>query len=92
MIFLDLHKACDALDRSRCLEILDGYGVEPQEFRIFRTYWSRLRMVTRAGGYYGASLTGAQGVMQGDPLSPTIFYVVVDTVVQHWVSVMVEGA
>ena len=27
MIFLDLHKAYDALDRSRCLEILEGYGV-----------------------------------------------------------------
>ena len=28
-IFLDLHKAYDALDRSRCLEILEGYGVGP---------------------------------------------------------------
>ena len=30
--------------------------------------------------------------MQGDPLSPTIFNVVVDAVVRHWVTVMVEGA
>ena len=29
MIFLDLNKAYDALDRSRCLEILKGYGVGP---------------------------------------------------------------
>ena len=27
VIFLDLHKAYDALERSRCLEILEGYGV-----------------------------------------------------------------
>ena len=27
MIFLYLHKAYDALERSRFLEILDGYGV-----------------------------------------------------------------
>ena len=27
VIFLDLHKEYDALDRSRCLEILEGYGV-----------------------------------------------------------------
>ena len=39
------------------------------------------------GGVYGA-----WGVMQGDLLSPTIFSVVVDAVVRHWVSVMVEGA
>ena len=30
VIFLDLKKAYDALDRSRCLEILDKYGVGPQ--------------------------------------------------------------
>ena len=29
LIFLDLHKAYYALYRSRCLEILEGYGVGP---------------------------------------------------------------
>ena len=29
---------------------------------------------------------------QGDPLSPTIFNVVLDAVVRHWVAVVVEGA
>ena len=30
VIFLDLHKTYDALDSSRCLEILEGYGVVPE--------------------------------------------------------------
>ena len=29
VIFLDLHKAYDALDRSRCLEILEGTWLDP---------------------------------------------------------------
>ena len=29
VIFLDLQKAYDALERSMCLEILEGYGVGP---------------------------------------------------------------
>ena len=41
-------------------------------------------MAARAGGYYGAAFKGARGVTQGDPLSPTIFNVVVDAVVWHW--------
>ena len=38
VIFLDLHKAYDALDRSRCLEILEGYGVGPRARRLLQTY------------------------------------------------------
>ena len=53
VIFLDLHKAYAALDRSRCLEILEGYDVGPQARRLLQTYWRRLTMVARAGGYYG---------------------------------------
>ena len=48
-------------------------------------------MVARAGGYYGTAFQGARGVTQVDPLSPTIFNVVVYAVVRHWVTVMVLG-
>ena len=41
-------------------------------------------MAARSGGYYGAAFKGIRGVTQGDPLSPTIFNVVVDAVVRHW--------
>ena len=89
MIFLDLTKAYDALDRSRCLEILEGYGVGPSARRLLKTYWRRLTIVARAGGYYREAFKGARRVTQGDPLSPTIFNVVVDAVVRHWIDVLV---
>ena len=38
VIFLDLHKAYDALDRSRCLDILKGYGVAPRARRLLQAY------------------------------------------------------
>ena len=34
----------------------------------------------------------ARGVTQGDPLSPTIFNVVVDAVVRHWVTMALDEA
>ena len=92
MIFLDLTKAYDALDSSRSLEILEGYGVGPRARRILWTYWKKSTMVARAGGYYGTGFKGARGVTQGDPLSPTIVNVVVDVVVCHWVTLSVEEA
>ena len=43
-------------------------------------------MVARAGVYHETAFKGERGVTQGDPLSPTIFNVVVDAVVRHWVT------
>ena len=90
VIFLDLYRAYNALDRSRRLEILEGYGVWPQARKLLQTYWHCLTMVERAGGYYGTAFRGERGVTQSDPLSPIIFNVVVDAVVRHWVKGVVE--
>ena len=92
MIFLNLTKVYNALDRSRFLEILKGYDVGPNARRLLTTYWRRLTMVARAAGYYGMSFGGDRGVTQGNPLSPTIFNVVVDAVVRHWVNGIVKEA
>ena len=49
-------------------------------------------MVARAGGYYREAFKGARGMTQGDPLSPTMFNVVVDAVVCHWVTMALAEA
>ena len=46
-------------------------------------------MVAKAGGSYKLDFWEFLGVMQGDPFFPTIFNVVVDAVIIHWVEVMV---
>ena len=92
VIFLDLTKAYDALDRSRTLEILKGYGVGERVRRILTVYWERKTMVAREGGYYGKGFKGERGVTQGDPISPTIFNVVVDAVVRHWLHLATQEA
>ena len=92
MVLQELTKAYDALDRSRCLENLEGYGVGPNARRLLKTYWEHLIMMARAGGYYGKAFKGERGVTQGDPLSPTIFNVVVDAVVWHWENGLVDKA
>ena len=92
VIFLDLTKAYDALDRSRSLEILKEYGVGGRVQKLLMEYWERMTMVARAGSYYRKGFKGGMGVTQGDPLSPTIFNVVVDAVVRHWLTIAVKEA
>ena len=41
-IYLDMHKAYDALDHGRCLDILVAYGLGPLALRLLWRYWYRL--------------------------------------------------
>ena len=45
-------------------------------------------MVARSSGYFRRLFNGYQGVVQGDPLSLTIFNVVVDAFIHHWVTLV----
>ena len=49
-------------------------------------------MVARSGGYFGIRFKGYHGVTQVDPLSPTLFNVVMDSVIRHWVTVVAPTA
>ena len=87
-VLLDIRKAYDALDQEMALDLLTAYGVGPRIVRLLQTYWDRLTLVAKAGGYFGCSFKGYQGVMQGYPLSPKFFNIVVDAVIRHWVTVV----
>ena len=56
VIFLGLTKAYDALDRSRSLLILKGYGVGERVRRLLKVYWEWTTMVARAGAITGRGL------------------------------------
>jgi hypothetical protein len=83
-IYLDLKKAYNALDWTRCPEILAGYGVGPNLLRLQKKFWSDAKMVCRAGGNFGEPFGAGHGVTQGGPLSSLIFNVCVDGVVKEW--------
>ena len=60
--------------------------------RTLCAYWDRIRMIDRVCGHYRAELQGFWRVTQGNPLPPTIFNVVVDAVVHHWILLVARGA
>ncbi len=47
-VFLDLRKAFDAMDRERCILILEGYGAKPWLVCLVQTYWRDAIMVIGA--------------------------------------------
>jgi hypothetical protein len=83
MIFMDLTKAYDTLDRERTLQILSGYGVGKNVCRFINEIWKMDEMIPKQAGFYGKSFKASRGVRQGDIMSPTIFNMVCDAVIRH---------
>ena len=47
-------------------------------------------MVAWDGGHFEMVVKGHRGANQGAPIYPMIFYVVVDAVIRHWISVVAD--
>ena len=72
------------MDRERCLDIIEAYGVGPNAIQLIRLFWEIAVLVCRSEGNYGLPFHAGRGVTQGGPLSPKLFNFMVDTVVQEW--------
>jgi Reverse transcriptase (RNA-dependent DNA polymerase) len=81
MIFLDIKKAYNTLDRDQTLSLLQQYAVGNNICTIIQTVWNKDTMIPCQWQYYGQRFKADSGVWQGDIISPTIFYIVVDAVI-----------
>ena len=83
-IYLDLSKAYDTLNREKTLAILKSYGVGERTTRLLESFWQHHHVIPRASGYHGRCFRAYRGVTQGDVVSPMIFNIVVDCLIQKW--------
>ena len=61
-VFIDLKKAFDAMDRERCLLILEGHGMGPNMRRLICQFWDKATNMCRASGNYGTPFKAGRGV------------------------------
>ena len=75
------------MDRERCLEIFEAYGVGPKLLRLLTHFWDEADMVCRVGGCYGKPFKAHWRVTQGGPFSPCIFNVMADAILsaRYWI-------
>ena len=90
LVFLDLLKAYDTVDRDRLLQTLEVYGVGPRMCGILENFWAHHQVVPRQNGYHGPAFPATWGMTQGGLVSLTLFNLVVDNVVQTWLAMRVD--
>ena len=72
------------------LHTMVGYRSGPKMRGLLEYCWSRQEVVTRQNVFCGPQFQAAQGTTQVLMSSPTLFNVEVDSVVRHWLSLIVE--
>ena len=76
--FIDFRKAYDSIDRSNLWKALRSFGVGGDILDTLIAMYTDVRMRVRLGGEMGTEFESAQGVKQGDPLSPLLFGLFID--------------
>ena len=87
LFFLDLSMAYDTMDRERLIVTLEGYGAGPCLCGLLDTFWDHQKVVH---GKNGPAFPSTWLSMQGGLVSPALFKVVVDKVIQIWLAMTVE--
>ena len=73
---------------SNSIFYFEDAGVGLKALRLIRIFWDKGILVCRASGYHGSPFSAERGVTQVGPLSPTIFNIMVDAIVQEWMRQM----
>lgn len=80
LIFLDLKKAFDSVDRKKLLLKLEAIGVNGNALSWFRTFLTNRRQVVSICGVNSEELPVDYGVIQGSTLGPVLFLVYINNI------------
>jgi hypothetical protein len=81
--FIDFKKAYDRVYHAYLFRLLDHVGVRGRFLRMVVESYTRTKYAVRVGEYLSASFTPTQGAKQGDPLSPILFDIFINSCLQE---------
>lgn len=81
--FIDFTKAFDSIRQDVIWAVLKSYGVDAKLIRVLRNIYDSAKAAVRVGNEVGEWFRQEKGSRQGDPLSPVIFIVYLERVMQR---------
>jgi hypothetical protein len=81
--FVDFRKAFDSLPRPLLMARLKQLGFTDKYLQMLHSVFEQARMTFGAHGHLSEPVACKVGVLQGDPLSPTLFGVFIDCIMSY---------
>ena len=78
IIFIDFRKAFDSVDRPTMFKILHAYGIPEETINAIKIMYEDTSAVVLTPEGESDSFSVNTGVLQGDPLAPYLFIIVLD--------------
>ena len=81
--FIDFKKAFDTIKHPNIWAVLESYGIEQKLINIIKLVYGSAQAAVRVDGELGDWFRQEVGSRQGDPISPTIFIIYLERIVQR---------
>ena len=78
-IFIDYTHAFDSIKRNKILDPLIQYKIPPRLIRLVKLTLENTMAKVKVNNLYTTEFKVESGIKQGNPLSPTLFNLVIDT-------------
>jgi len=69
---------------------LHEHGLPPKMLALIVPQWDKMQVIPKQADFFGMPFCQDSGQITGSVLGPLIFDVVVDSVVRHWMTIVVE--
>ena len=79
ILFLDQEKAFDRVDHEYMFKVMTAFGFPEDFINNIRTLYKGAKSMIKINGFLSDSFDILSGVRQGDPLSPLLFVLVIET-------------
>ena len=90
MVFLDLSKAYNTVDRVRLMQTLEGYVSLPFLFGLLSTLCSHQKLLPQHNGYHRQTFLDTRVMTQGSLFSMTLFNFIVYNFIRTWLEMTVK--